>query len=96
MNITLPQVKANDTLMQLVAADWLKSDKREDNLGARPGIVQVPPRMQTNFFVLLFFDKYPIAKLSIKCYRSMQHKEAGSFSLLCIYRCRYNVYNLLL
>ncbi|KAG6487930.1 hypothetical protein ZIOFF_056668 [Zingiber officinale] len=33
-------VKANGTLMQLVAADWLKSDKREDNLGARPGIVQ--------------------------------------------------------
>ncbi|XP_042422509.1 protein ENHANCED DISEASE RESISTANCE 2-like [Zingiber officinale] len=34
------KVKANGTLMQLVAADWLKSDKREDNLGARPGIVQ--------------------------------------------------------
>jgi hypothetical protein len=28
--------------MQMVAADWLKSDKREDDLGGRPGsIVQV-------------------------------------------------------
>ncbi|KAJ8510670.1 hypothetical protein OPV22_001104 [Ensete ventricosum] len=35
------KVKANDTLMQMVAADWLKSDKREDDLGGRPGgIVQ--------------------------------------------------------
>lgn len=87
MNITLLQVKANGTLMQLVAADWLKSDKREDNLGARPGIVQVSPGTQTNLFVLLFFDKYSVVKLTIKCYRSMQHKEAVSFSLLCIYRC---------
>ncbi|XP_072960754.1 protein ENHANCED DISEASE RESISTANCE 2-like isoform X2 [Typha angustifolia] len=35
------KIKANSTLMQLVAADWLKSDKREDDLGSRPGgIVQ--------------------------------------------------------
>ncbi|URD79581.1 hypothetical protein MUK42_18669 [Musa troglodytarum] len=35
------KVKANDTLMQMVAADWLKSDKREDDLGGQPGgIVQ--------------------------------------------------------
>lgn len=28
--------------MEMVAADWLKSDKREDDLGSRPeGIVQV-------------------------------------------------------
>ncbi|KAH9660732.1 Pleckstrin (PH) and lipid-binding START domains-containing protein [Citrus sinensis] len=34
-------VKAKGTLMQMVAADWLKSDKREDDLGGRPGgIVQ--------------------------------------------------------
>ncbi|CAL9076159.1 unnamed protein product, partial [Musa textilis] len=40
-NTLFPQVKANDTLMQMVAADWLKSDKREDDLGGRPGgIVQ--------------------------------------------------------
>ncbi|TYI80799.1 hypothetical protein E1A91_D05G111400v1 [Gossypium mustelinum] len=33
--------KAKGTLMQMVAADWLRSDKREDDLGGRPGgIVQ--------------------------------------------------------
>lgn len=36
------QVKAKGTLMQMVAADWLRSDKREDDLAGRPGsIVQV-------------------------------------------------------
>lgn len=35
------KVTAKGTLMQMVAADWLKSDKREDDLGSRPGgIVQ--------------------------------------------------------
>lgn len=35
------KIKANDTLMQMVAADWLKSDRREDDLASRPGgIVQ--------------------------------------------------------
>ncbi|XP_019175544.1 PREDICTED: protein ENHANCED DISEASE RESISTANCE 2-like isoform X2 [Ipomoea nil] len=33
--------KAKGTLMQMVGADWLKSDKREDDIGGRPGgIVQ--------------------------------------------------------
>ncbi|XP_059300445.1 protein ENHANCED DISEASE RESISTANCE 2-like isoform X2 [Lycium ferocissimum] len=35
------KIKAKGTLTQMVAADWLKSDKREDDLGGRPGgIVQ--------------------------------------------------------
>ncbi|KAK6933382.1 Protein ENHANCED DISEASE RESISTANCE 2, C-terminal [Dillenia turbinata] len=35
------KVKANRTLMELVGADWLRSDKREDDLASRPGgIVQ--------------------------------------------------------
>ncbi|XP_043707143.1 protein ENHANCED DISEASE RESISTANCE 2-like isoform X2 [Telopea speciosissima] len=35
------KIKAKGTLMQMVAADWLRSDKREDDLGGRPGgIVQ--------------------------------------------------------
>ncbi|XP_074573742.1 protein ENHANCED DISEASE RESISTANCE 2-like [Curcuma longa] len=35
------KVKASATLMQMVGADWLKSDKREDDLGGRTGgIVQ--------------------------------------------------------
>lgn len=41
-HISLYQIKANGTLMQLVGADWLRSDRREDNLSGRPGgIVQV-------------------------------------------------------
>ncbi|KAK4366548.1 hypothetical protein RND71_014428 [Anisodus tanguticus] len=37
------KIKAKSTLMQMVAADWLRSDKREDDLAGRPGgIVQVP------------------------------------------------------
>lgn len=36
------QIKAKGTLMEMVGADWLRSDKREDDLGGRPGgIVQV-------------------------------------------------------
>lgn len=36
------QVKAKSTLLQMVAADWLRSDKREDDLAGRyGGIVQV-------------------------------------------------------
>ncbi|XP_020964412.1 uncharacterized protein LOC107614178 isoform X1 [Arachis ipaensis] len=36
------KVKAKGTLMQMVAADWLRSDKREDDLGGRPeSIVQL-------------------------------------------------------
>lgn len=30
------KIKAKDTLMRMVAADWLRSDKREDNLAGRP------------------------------------------------------------
>ncbi|KAK6926784.1 Pleckstrin homology domain, partial [Dillenia turbinata] len=33
------KIKANHTLMQMVAADWLKSDKREDDLAGRPGSI---------------------------------------------------------
>ncbi|PON67970.1 Rho GTPase activating protein [Trema orientale] len=35
------KVKAKGTLMQMVGADWMRSDKREDDLGSRPdSIVQ--------------------------------------------------------
>lgn len=43
-NTLLPihQIKAKHTMMELVAVDWLKSNKREDDLGGRPGsIIQV-------------------------------------------------------
>lgn len=36
------QTKAKGTLMQMVGADWLRSDKRENDLAGRPGgMVQV-------------------------------------------------------
>ncbi|CAM0956774.1 unnamed protein product [Alopecurus aequalis] len=31
------KIKANSTQMQMVGADWIKSDKREDDLAGRPG-----------------------------------------------------------
>ena len=38
------QIKANRTLMKMVAVDWLTSDRRADDLGGRPGgVVQVIP-----------------------------------------------------
>ncbi|KAF8403070.1 hypothetical protein HHK36_011164 [Tetracentron sinense] len=33
------KIKAKHTLMEMVAADWLRSDKREDDLGGRPGSI---------------------------------------------------------
>lgn len=33
------KIKAKGTLMQMVAADWVRSDKREDDLGGRPGSI---------------------------------------------------------
>nr|AAD20693.1 unknown protein [Arabidopsis thaliana] len=48
------KVKAKGTLMEMVAADWLKSDKREDDLGSRPGgIVQVPG--STTYSLVLYY-----------------------------------------
>lgn len=36
------QGKAKGTLMEFIGADWIKSNKREDDLGGRPGgITQV-------------------------------------------------------
>ncbi|KNA15104.1 hypothetical protein SOVF_101280 [Spinacia oleracea] len=33
------KIKANQTLMKMVGADWITSDKREDDLGGRPGSI---------------------------------------------------------
>ncbi|KAH6814643.1 Pleckstrin homology and lipid-binding START domains-containing protein [Perilla frutescens var. frutescens] len=33
------KIKAKGTLMEMVGADWLRSDKREDDLGGRPGCI---------------------------------------------------------
>jgi hypothetical protein len=86
------QVKANDTLMQLVGVDWLSSDAREDDLSSRPGsIVQVFP---FSFHLLLELDKILIIikilllKLLTKCalnlylFSNMQQKVVQNSSLL--------------
>ncbi|XP_057781814.1 protein ENHANCED DISEASE RESISTANCE 2-like isoform X3 [Salvia miltiorrhiza] len=40
------KIKAKGTLMEMVGADWLRSDKREDDLGGRPGgIVQMKMKL---------------------------------------------------
>lgn len=53
------QIKAKGTLMQMVAADWLRSDKREDDLGGRPGsIVQVDFLLVFWFLTLIIFSHH--------------------------------------
>ncbi|KAI4302326.1 hypothetical protein MLD38_038084 [Melastoma candidum] len=49
------KIKAQSTLMQMIGADWLRSDKREDDLGGRPGgIVQKAAlRGGTDFFFIV-------------------------------------------
>ena len=45
--------------MQMVGADWLQSDRREDDLGGRPGsIVQVESLfvLRANFFMIEGFQ----------------------------------------
>lgn len=51
------QIKAKGTLMQMVAADWLRSDKREDDLAGRPGsIVQVLAIISQIVVLVVFCD----------------------------------------
>ncbi|XP_022752867.1 protein ENHANCED DISEASE RESISTANCE 2-like isoform X2 [Durio zibethinus] len=52
--------KAKGTLMQMVAADWLRSDKREDDLGGRPGgIVQkYAAQGGTQFFFIVNIQNF--------------------------------------
>ncbi|KAM7267530.1 hypothetical protein ACFE04_009696 [Oxalis oulophora] len=49
------KIKAKSTLMQMVGADWIKSDKREDNIGGRPGsiIQQYAAKGGPEFIVLV-------------------------------------------
>ncbi|KAK6136174.1 hypothetical protein DH2020_030065 [Rehmannia glutinosa] len=54
------KIKAKGTLMQMVAADWLRSDKREDDLAGRyGGIVQVPGATTYNL-ALYYMLKTPL------------------------------------
>lgn len=54
------KIKANGTLMKMVAADWLKSDKREDDLAGRPGgIVQKYAAQDGNEFFFIVNIQVP-------------------------------------
>ncbi|KAL5569329.1 hypothetical protein UlMin_025904 [Ulmus minor] len=52
------KIKAKGAFMQMVGADWLRSDKREDNLGSRPGgIVQnFAEQGRPEFFFIVNFQ----------------------------------------
>ncbi|KAK0593196.1 hypothetical protein LWI29_032711 [Acer saccharum] len=51
------KIKAKGTLTQLIGADWLRSDRREDDLGGRPGIVQdYAARGGSEFFFVVNFQ----------------------------------------
>ncbi|KAL5990627.1 hypothetical protein ACLOJK_011530 [Asimina triloba] len=64
------KVKAKDTLMQMVAADWLRSDKREDNLGGRPGSIVQKYAAQggKEFFFVVNIQVIVVALLSPPCF----------------------------
>ncbi|RDY00520.1 Protein ENHANCED DISEASE RESISTANCE 2-like protein, partial [Mucuna pruriens] len=49
------KVKAKGTMMQLVGADWLRSDTREDNLSNRPGSIvqQAAANGSSEFFFVI-------------------------------------------
>ncbi|KAG0493792.1 hypothetical protein HPP92_004786 [Vanilla planifolia] len=49
------KIKASSTSLKMVAADWLKSDKREDDLGGRTGgiIQRYEDQGSTNFFFII-------------------------------------------
>ncbi|KAF8723103.1 hypothetical protein HU200_022256 [Digitaria exilis] len=49
------KIKANNTLMQMVGADWIKSDKREDDLAGRPGglVQKYAAQGGTKFFFIV-------------------------------------------
>ncbi|GMN24814.1 hypothetical protein TIFTF001_000703 [Ficus carica] len=47
------KVKAKGTLMQMVAADWLRSDKREDDLAGRPESIKYAAQGGPEFFFVV-------------------------------------------
>ena len=73
--------------MQMVAADWLNSDKREDDLGGRPGgIVQVFLRRKITVYPVVTILLFSLRYLSFESCRSIQRKVAVSFSSSYTYR----------
>ncbi|KAK7277321.1 hypothetical protein RIF29_18472 [Crotalaria pallida] len=74
------KVKANGTLMQMVGADWLRSDKRQDNLSGRPDSIvqQCAARGGPEFFFVINIQLPGSPMYSIALYYMMRtHLEAN-------------------
>ncbi|XP_072972740.1 protein ENHANCED DISEASE RESISTANCE 2-like isoform X2 [Typha angustifolia] len=67
------KIKADGTLMQMIAADWLKSDKREDDLGGRPGSIVQKYAAQggTEFFFIVHIQVPGSTTYSLALYYMM-------------------------
>ncbi|OAY67345.1 Protein ENHANCED DISEASE RESISTANCE 2-like [Ananas comosus] len=67
------KIKAGGTLMQMVAADWLKSNKREDDLGGRPGSIVQKYGAQggTQFFFIVHIQVPGSTTYSLALYYMM-------------------------
>ncbi|CAN6479366.1 unnamed protein product [Victoria cruziana] len=67
------KVKAGGTLMQLVGVDWLKSDKREDDLGGRPGslVQKYAAGFGSEFFFIINFQIPGAVTYSVALYYMM-------------------------
>ncbi|XP_065870096.1 protein ENHANCED DISEASE RESISTANCE 2-like isoform X2 [Euphorbia lathyris] len=61
------KIKAKSTLLQLVGADWLKSNQREDDLGSRPGSIVQKHAAQggSEFFFVVNMQGSWIVKQSV-------------------------------
>ncbi|XP_073012007.1 protein ENHANCED DISEASE RESISTANCE 2-like isoform X1 [Typha latifolia] len=67
------KIKADGTLMQMIAADWLKSNKREDDLGGRPGSIVQKYAAQggTEFFFIVHIQVPGSTTYSLALYYMM-------------------------
>ncbi|KAI4339417.1 hypothetical protein MLD38_024364 [Melastoma candidum] len=59
------KIKGQSTLMQMIGADWLRSDRREDDLGGRPGGIVEKAALQggTDFFFIVNFQVTTLTSL---------------------------------
>ncbi|XP_031502521.1 protein ENHANCED DISEASE RESISTANCE 2-like isoform X2 [Nymphaea colorata] len=68
------KVKASGTLMQLVGVDWLKSDRREDDLGGRPSslVQKYAAGFGSEFFFIINFQIPGSVTYNIALYYMME------------------------
>jgi hypothetical protein len=77
--------------MQMVGADWIKSDKREDDLAGRPGgLVQVPHAKANNFvsaaIMKIFTNSFYVEMCSTRGHPILLHcKHSGGLFFLGVY-----------